>query len=147
MLQYILYSYHLYFSNFEFANVNIVMFFSLIKDSNLFCRSWLFLTLTIQQSQFMHKKSLTHLCIKLMFFLMVPGAGLEPAWHGHTPLKRTRLPVSPRPQRLCNYIITIIIFQVLIYKTIIKISNWAILNSKYEELSCFYWILFNLILI
>ena len=65
----------------------------------------------------------------------------------HTPLKRTRLPVSPRPQRLCNYIITIIIFQVLIYKTIIKISNWAILNSKYEELSCFYWILFNLILI
>ena len=93
------------------------------------------------------KKFDTFLLYQTNAFLMVRSAGLEPAWHGHTPLKRTRLPVSPRPQRLCNYIITIIIFQVLIYKTIIKISNWAILNSKYEELSCFYWILFNLILI
>ena len=37
---------------------------------------------------------------------MVRTGGIEPPWEAHTPLKRTRLPISPRPQfdKLYDYI-------------------------------------------
>ena len=34
---------------------------------------------------------------------MVRTVGIEPTWEAHTPLKRTRLPISPRPQLFLAY--------------------------------------------
>lgn len=30
---------------------------------------------------------------------MVRTEGIEPSWEAHTPLKRARLPIPPRPQK------------------------------------------------
>lgn len=45
--------------------------------------------------------------LRLIVFLMVPGAGLEPAWyHYRTILSRLRLPISPPGEFMCLFIIS-----------------------------------------